>query len=266
MISNNLIINSADLNHRNCAGYYFARWFDESFCVDVLNLLSKVDNKYQLADDNMDQQHCDYTFVDINGLIKRCDSKTVTKNFGYSNSIDSSKAASKDYCDVITIGEYVLSSVHRPDIISFYYRGRIFLIDSGRFANISPISITESEGENKHKQNLFHYRVDDIIKEDVNAFEVPEAFSRIYDSAYKILEQTRNFILEMPRATNDAARDYNKKVRLQSVERMKDSLISYINEFNNAESSYRNQCFVTKNVVSNTSISDNLSEIYDLLN
>ena len=266
MISNNLIINSADLNHRNCAGYYFARWFDEPFCVDVLNLLSKTDNKYQLADDNMDQQHCDYTFVDINGLMKRCDSKTVTKNFGYTNPTDSSKSTSKDYCDVITIGEYVLSSAHRPDIISFYYRGRIFLIDSSRFANISPISITESEGENKHKQNLFHYRIDDIIKENVNAFEVPEEFSRIYDSAYKILEQTRNFILEIPRATNDAAREYNRKVRLQSVERMRDSLITYINDFNNTESSYRKQYFVTENEISNTSISDNLSEIYDLLN
>ena len=266
MISNNLIINSADLNHRNCAGYYFARWFDEPFCVDVLNLLSKTDNKYQLADDNMDQQHCDYTFIDVNGLMKRCDSKTVTKNFGYSNSTDSSKPASKDYCDVITIGEYVLSSANRPDIISFYYRRRIFLIDSGRFADISPISTTESEGENKHKQNLFHYRIDDIIKEDVNVFEVPEAFAHIYDSAYKVLEQTRNFILEMPRATNDAAREYNRKVRLQSVERMRDSLITYINEFNNTESSHRSQCFVTENAVSNTSISDNLSEIYDLLN
>ena len=97
-------------------------------------------------------------------------------------------------------------------------------------------------------------------------FEVPEAFARIYDSAYKVLEQTRNFILEMPRATNDAAREYNRKVRLQSVERMRDSLISYINEFNNAESSYKNQCFVTENAVSNTNISINLSEIYDLLN
>ena len=211
----------------------------------MLNLLSKTDNKYQLADDNMDQQHCDYTFVNINGLMKRCDSKTVTKNFGYTNSTDPSKPVSKDYCDVITIGEYVLSSAHRPDIISFYYRGRIFLIDSSRFADISPISITESAGENKHKQNLFHYRVDDIIKEDINEFEVPESFGRIYDSAYKVLEQTRNFILEMPRATNDAAREYNRKVRLQSIERMRDSLISYINEFNNAESSYRNQCFVT---------------------
>jgi hypothetical protein len=113
---------------------------------------------------------------------------------------------------------------------------------------------------------LFHYRIDDIIKEDVNVFEVPEAFARIYDSAYKVLEQTRNFILEMPRATNDAAREYNRKVRLQSVERMRDSLITYINEFNNTESSYRSQCFVTENAVSNTSISDNLSEIYDLLN
>ena len=53
MISTDLTINSGDLNHRNCAGYYFARWFDEPFAVAVLNLLD-TNSRYALADDAQD--------------------------------------------------------------------------------------------------------------------------------------------------------------------------------------------------------------------
>lgn len=258
MISTDLTINSGDLNHRNCVGYYFARWFDEPFAVAVLNLLD-TNSRYALADDAQDQQHVDYTETTADGRVVRSDSKVVTRNFPYKDETTSKT----NYADVVTVGEYVLTSSNHPDIISFYYRNRIYQVDySGFVTKLKPVAVSESEGENNHKQRLFHYRIVDIheMESSVRIKDVPHTLSKCYDAAMKILEQTRNFILEIPRATNDEKRAFYTKVRYDALERMRNDLTDIIYRFNKELQICQNSA-----VLPEVDVDYGLTEIYDLL-
>ena len=63
MINIDLTFDDDRMNFRDPISYYFAKWFDEQFTVDILNSL----NIYaELTSDEEDKNHIDYKFV-LNG-------------------------------------------------------------------------------------------------------------------------------------------------------------------------------------------------------
>ena len=245
MISEDLKIKSK-FQHRDCVAYYFAKWFDEAFCVSILNLLSGH-SKCSLASDDCDRIHIDYWYKDEKlGKTFRCDQKTVTKNF-----------IRDGICrDVLTISNSVLKSKTCPDIISFYYKQCIYSFKTNLIDKISHLCVNnDSIGQDGSKQDLVHYDVNDIILIS-ECTKIPERFTKIIEPAYQIYTERRKSLHESLHYFKE--NNYKDEIKKRELKTMKEQLMNIIKKYNNEEQLYKQE--------SSTPVGNMLNEIYNLIN
>lgn len=240
------------MNHRNAVAYYFSRWFDEPFCVEMLNMHS--DGKCRMASDDMDQKHCDY-YLERFGHFLRCDSKTVSRSYR--------NPEIKKNADVITVGNYVLTQFSRPDIISFFYSGRIYLVPTEVIERTSVWCSNTSSGDNRHRQTLSHYLVSDLIScPETESFQISEKFSSIYNDAYVKYDQAAYCVRCASNDSSLQTEECKMKVRLRTVRQLREDILKFIRKFND-------ELAVTRTEYLDSSLSSSLertlSDVYCLI-
>ena len=271
MISENLTIRDSSLNYRDCVSYYFARWFDEPFTVDVLNNYSGRSVHFELAPDELDRQHIDYLFTGLDNRVHYVDSKTHIRNFHYLD-----ESLKEHYFDVITVGENAWTS--QTEFFSFVHKTRIYLCyhaETHHYAQ--PVKISSSKGQNNHKQNLYHFSIESLKSlPHTTSFEIPKELARLYADAYDIFERNRNFVYDILPGKTESQKQYAVQQRLRTLNTMKDELLSVIKNYNACTKQYDK--FAVLSMISSSSedkrngssavsteISNDLQEIYSLL-
>lgn len=250
MISEKLDIRSTELNYRDPVSYYMARWFDEQFTVDVLNKTGFCGLGFTLASDDLDRHHIDYYFTGYDNKIHYVDSKIHVRGFNHPDF----KTGRPVYIDAITVGEPAWNS--DTEFFSFVYRGKIYFCCHRDALSIQPSFVRESIGQNGHKQNLFHFNVNDFINiKSTRAADIPPVLFSCYEDAYEIFARTRRYVYEFNYARSESEKAFNNKQRYAAIERMRDAFIPIIQKFNSASMMESGA----------SDISGNLSDIYKLI-
>ena len=225
MISTSISLSDGDKDYRDIIGFYFAKWFDEPFTVDVLNRTHFRNLSFKLTSTQNDRLHRDYEFVGLDNKIHYVDSKTHYHNFEYDKSKVAARAA-----DVITIGEYALNS--KTEFISFVYRQKIYFIHHLSINSITPIHTQVSKGQNNKQQTLSHYSVESLINLPTTYYtEIPTLMWECYEEAYKLYLYYKNdvFIHSSPKKKDTSS---NIEYNFKSAEAMRTNLIPIIEKFN----------------------------------
>lgn len=177
MININLESIDSRLNFRDPVSFYFAKWFDEQFTVDILNCTGI---KAQLADAIQDKHHIDYTFI-IDGIVHTADSKLHMHNFRFDSNTSVKKCE-----DIISIGNYALYN-STVEYYSFIWNSSLYIIQRMKFASVTPIKVrNNSRGQNGSYQSLYQYNIRDLINIADYVFKISDSKYKCYDDAYKI--------------------------------------------------------------------------------
>ena len=262
MLQEDLTIRDSSLNYRDCVSYYFARWFDEPFTVDVLNNYSGRNIQFELASDDLDRQHIDYLFTGLDGKIHYVDAKTHIRNFHYLD--DSLK---EHYFDVITVGENAWTS--QTEFFSFVHKTHIYLcyhIEAHQYAQL--VKVSSSKGQNGHQQQLLHFSVESLKSlPHTTTFMIPSELARCYADAYDIFERNRNFVYDILPGKTGSQKQYAVQQRLRTLNTMREELLAVIRSYNNATKQIDK--FVTCSLIAPDKSGDvyqnELKEIYSLL-
>ena len=227
MIDEKLEIRDRELSYRSVIGYYFARWFDEPFTVDVINRICPYNMKAVLTTDEVDKEHIDYYIIDRKdeSVVNAVDSKTVTHNFKYRNNND------KDvYTDAIPMGEKALIE-SCSSYISFISYGYIYIVNLNDIRNTTPIKRKDSPGQNLHHQTMIHYDVDDLKHiESTVSIEIPKNMYECYYEAYQIY---MNYKESMYSYLRDSSTFIDSSTgKMCQLNNMRNNLIPIIHKFN----------------------------------
>lgn len=245
MININLTFDDNRLDFRDPISYYFAKWFDEQFAVDILN---STNIKADLSSDEDDKNHIDYKFV-LNGNTYTADSKIHIHNYEYTDANNV-----KRWTDVITVGNYALYASD-CDYYSFVWRSKLYFVSRNKMLNMEPLrTIENSVGQNGSVQNLMQFSVF-LLSENCDMwYEIPEEKYNIYQKAYHTFSYCRNAVYDMPpELRKNPELCQNQKIRY--IRYMKQELETIISDYNKIY-----------NEIPTVNIENNLSDIMNLLN
>ena len=244
MISIDLTFDDERMNFRDPISYYFAKWFDEQFTVDILNSL----NIYaELTSDEEDKNHIDYKFV-LNGNTYSADSKIHVHNFEYTDLNNT-----KRWTDVISIGNYALYDSD-CDYYSFVWRSKLYFISRNKVLNMKPLqTIENSIGQNGSIQNLIQFSVFDLSENCDMCYDISEEKFDSYLKAYHIFSYCRNPVYDMPPEYRKN-QELCKQQKILYIKYMKQELETIISEYNKIY-----------NEIPKVNIENNLSDIMNLL-
>ena len=189
MINENLQI-PTELESRDPIALYMAKWFDEPFQADMLS--RHTHKEHYMTTQQQDQNvHADLSYIENNQQFF-IDAKVVTRNFEF---IDESTNKTT-YIDAIAIGQYALSS--KVDFFSFVWRYNLYVVPHASLQTITPSRVKVSDGQNRHKQILYHYNVQTLASHpSTKAYQISKDFMSVYDEAYSCYERARAMVYDM---------------------------------------------------------------------
>ena len=248
MITENITINAGDMNYRDITGFYFAKWFDEPFTVEILNRLHYNNRTYCLAERNDDRSHRDFYYIDEDNKKHYADCKTHIHNFVYKRTKEFSKTA-----DVVTIGNYALNSM--TEFITVVYKSRIYIINHIDIMNVKPLSEQMSSGQNNRSQLLTHYDMQSLIEIPfTQSVVIPSNLWFLYQKAYDLFLKYKSSIYDYFRCQKPTQMQH-LMYSVPMMEQFKSELIPIIREIN---STYTE-------IPLSDSFSSDLADIYSLL-
>lgn len=248
MIDTNLTLSIGDGSYRDITGYYFGKWFDEPFTVDVLNRTRYQNITFSLCNSQDDRLHRDYKFIGQDGNTYYIDSKTHAHNYAYlinDNTV---------FIDMIVIGEHALHSTTNH-YISFVHRGFIHICSLYSMINkCQPVKERVSSGQNKHTQKLIMFDCNDLISlDDTQHIPVPQQMMDCYDEAYKLYTEYKKKIASITPKAKTKSIDSTKANQLMTE--LSEQLKPIINHFNN----------LYDELPTINNLSDNLNDILSLI-
>ena len=175
MINENIRIDEG-FNQREVVAYRFSKIFDEPFANEALNEYSNGE----------------WTSSKNKNAIYRCDCKTRSDGYCPNNKITEPS--------VLTIGEYAYNS-RITDFISFFgLDGNLYMCSLSNIRSMEPYEVKQSKGFNNHMQNLYIFRVFDIMNDSsAIKIEVSEDFKKFYNNGYELYNKYRREIRRMTR-------------------------------------------------------------------
>ena len=189
MINENLSV-PTELESRDPIALYMAKWFDEPFQADILSWLTHTTH-YMTTQQQDRNVHADLYYIE-NNQQHFIDAKVVTRNFEY---IDASTNKTT-YIDAIAIGQYALSS--KVNYFSFVWRSNLYVVPHASLQTITPARVKVSNGQNGHKQILYHYNVQTFASHsDTKTYQISKDFMSVYDEAYSCYERARAMVYDM---------------------------------------------------------------------
>ena len=222
-----------ELKSRDPLALYMAKWFDEPFQADALTIGTGFHHLMTTVSQDR-HQHADIFYEDpFTCQIIFIDAKMVTKGFSWID-VETKK---KRYVDSLTIGEYAFKS-YTP-YFSFIWRDRVYLISRIAFAGIQPVYSHLSNGQNGHKQMLYHYDVRNLINHsypDVKSFKILEEYFKLYTEAYAAYERARAMVYDLGYPKTQSERLFYDSVRMRTLTTFRDELIPIINKYNSISS------------------------------
>ena len=225
------------LKSRDPLALYMAKWFDEPFQADALTIGTGIHHLLTTVSQDR-HQHADIYYEEpFSSQIIFIDAKMVTKGFSW---IDA-ETKKKRYVDSLTIGEYAFKS--ETPYFSFIWRDRVYLISRNAFVNIQPVYSHLSNGQNGHKQMLYHYDVRNLIEHsnpDVQSFEIPEEYFKLYIEAYAVYERVRAMVYDLGYPKTQSERLFYDSVRMRTLTSFRDELIPIINKYNSLSTTQTN--------------------------
>ncbi len=240
MINENIRIDEG-YNQREVVAYRFSKIFDEPFTNEALNEYSKGEWTSSLASGADDMNHTDLIIKNKNGIY-RCDCKTRSDGYCPNNKITEPS--------VLTIGEYAYNS-RITDFISFFgLDGNLYMCSLSNIRSMEPYEVKQSKGFNNHMQNLYIFRVFDIMNDSsVIKIEVSEEFKKYYNNGYELYNKYRREIRRMTRLN-----DYYMIPGI--VETFERELREIIHSYNSS---------LEKDKGSSVVMDDNLNEVCNIL-
>ena len=179
-----------EIESRDPISLYMAKWFDEPFQADMLS--QKTHTTYYLTTEQQDiNNHADIYYIENNQQYF-IDAKVVTRNFEF---IDATTNKTT-FIDAIAIGQYALSS--KVDFFSFVWRSNIYVLSHASLKTITPVRVKVSNGQNGHKQVLYHYNAKTLASHpDTKTYSILTDFMSIYDEAYSCYERARAMVYDI---------------------------------------------------------------------
>lgn len=233
MISTDLNINKSKLHsYRDPVGYYFAKWFDEPFAIDILNSIDYRNFKFVAADDNDDRKHIDM-YASNGSETVTIDCKIMNHNFEYDNG-NENKKLNKSYDDVLTIGQYALAS-ENTEYILFVRRDTISICSLRDIRDkVKPlVVISKSKGIAGNAQDLYNYRVKDLQNLfSTHIISIPSDKADLYNKAFKLYEKSRFSVREI-HFNKNLSEDKKTEMIIIILEDLRRELLGIINEYNN---------------------------------
>lgn len=253
MLNTQLVIKEDRIStYRDPVGFCFAKWFDEPFAIDILNSIDYRNFKFVAADDNDDRNHIDIYASNGNETIT-IDCKIMSHNFSYNNG-NENKNLKLSYDDVLTIGEYVLTS--KTDYIMFIRRDEIILSKLSDIRDKVTPFITKEKSKNMggSVQTLYNYKVKDLQNLfSTQIIKIPQDKADLYFDAYKEYEHLRMIVRDMM-LNRVLTNEKKSEMKIVYLNELKNKLIGYIEKYNNI--------YVEIPKIDNTD--DLLNDIYNL--
>ena len=216
------------LTSRDPLALYMAKWFDEPFQADVINMMTRY--RCVQTSEEIDR-HCHADFC-INskdsGEDVYVDAKMITKNFSWTDA----NTMKTHYINSLTVAEYALNS--NTSYFSFIWRGCLYLVSHQMLKEVSPELIRASNGQNNHRQVLYHYDVSRVISSlfGLDCYLLNDSLSTVYDDAYSAYERARAMVYELHYPKTQSERIYYDSIRMRTLETFRNELLPIIKNYN----------------------------------